>query len=170
MTAEDERRPITEMDLRQLLNRQTEAGNALVIAGLIEDWLEKLLLTAGRQLSNADASRIFGIGGPLSNFASKIEIAYMFELIDEAHRNDLRIIKSIRNAFAHTTRYVFFDSDHVAKNCRKLSNWEVFRDNQACYREKALECVNAMKVRIDRFMFAKAVQDYPSVDIDDRDE
>ena len=36
----------------KLLAQQTEAGHALVIAGLAEDELQKLLLSAMRALSN----------------------------------------------------------------------------------------------------------------------
>jgi hypothetical protein len=77
----------------QIPSRQTEAGAALVTSGLIEDWLEKLLLTAGRPLSNKTAKGIFAALGPLSSFSAKIEIAYTFELIDKAVRDDLRIIR-----------------------------------------------------------------------------
>jgi hypothetical protein len=169
MAPEIDQRPFTQMDLLQMLNRQTEAGNALVVSGLVEDWLEKLLLAAGRSLTNADAGRIFGMGGPLSGFAPKIEIAYMFELLDDRSRDDLRLIKSIRNAFAHTTRFVYFETDHIAQNCRKLSNWKDGLDNQTCYRENAVEHVNAMKAHMDRLLFAQALRAEPTVKIDDED-
>jgi hypothetical protein len=118
--------PITQADLIGILNRQTEAGSALVVAGLVEDWLEKLLLAAGRELSKDSVKRIFG--GPLKYFKPKIEIAYMFNLIDQPVRDDLRLIADIRNAFAHTTRFVYFGSDHIAKHCRDLSGWREATD------------------------------------------
>jgi hypothetical protein len=95
------------------------------------------LLTAGRSLENDDIGRIFGRMGALSNFAAKIEIAYMFDLIDKAIRDDLRRIKSIRNAFAHTTRYVYFETPQIADQCQKLSNWKPGMDAQESYREKS---------------------------------
>lgn len=75
--------PLTQGDLLRILSRQTEAGNALVVAGLVEDELEKLLLAAGRQLSNRTAKAVFGGMGPLSSFSAKIEVGYLFELIDK---------------------------------------------------------------------------------------
>jgi hypothetical protein len=96
--------PFTKDQMLQILTRQTEAGNALVAAGLVEDWLEKLLLTAGRELTNDNAGRIFGPMGSLGTFSAKIEIAYSFGLIEEHVRDDLRLIKSIRNNFAYPAR------------------------------------------------------------------
>jgi hypothetical protein len=68
--------PFTKDEMLQILARQTEAGNALVAAGLVEDWLEKLLLAAGRELTNGEAERVFEGMGPLNSFSAKIEIAY----------------------------------------------------------------------------------------------
>lgn len=161
--------PLTQADILRILAKQTQAGNALVVAGLVEDELEKLLLAAGRSLDPDDVNRIFGRMGPLSNFAAKIEIASMFELIDEAVRDDLRIIKSIRNAFAHTTRSVHFETPHIAKQCHKLSSWKEGIDNKECYRERARECVNLIKGKLDTLMFAKALREEPLVDLETED-
>lgn len=170
MTSDNQPGMFSQADLIQVLNRQSDAGNALVVAGLVEDWLEKLLLAKGRELTKDDVSRLFGRGAPLNSFSSKIEIAYMFELIDQAMRDDMRRIKDIRNAFAHTTRYVYFNSSHIADRCRNLSNWKEGADPQACYREKAVECVNAMKQGLDRLMWISALKEEPSVSIEEDGE
>jgi DNA-binding MltR family transcriptional regulator len=144
--------PITQEDLMKILSRQTEAGNALVVAGIVEDWLEKLLLARGRTISNRTAKRIFEGMGPLSSFSGKIDVAYLFELIDEDVAQDLRVIKDIRNKFAHTTQSVHFQSEHIAKDCEKLSNWKPDKANEECYRDRAIECVNLMKAAVERFI------------------
>jgi DNA-binding MltR family transcriptional regulator len=159
--------PLDQKDVLEILARQTDAGNALVVAGLVEDELEKLLLGAGRELSNKTANGIFSGMGPLSSFSAKIEIAYMFNLIDKPVRDDLRVVTSIRNAFAHTTRSVHFGTEHIATECRKLSNWKDDIDNQECYRERARECVNLIKQKLDVFLFANALREEPSVDLDE---
>ena len=156
--------PITQADLIGILNRQTEAGNALVVAGLVEDWLAKLLLAAGRELSKELVKRIFG--GPLKYFKPKIEIAYMFNLIDQPVRDDLRLIADIRNDFAHTTWFVYFGSDHIAKHCRHLSGWREGTDNQECYRTTALDCINLIKKKMDILIYANALREEPTVDWD----
>jgi hypothetical protein len=40
----------------------------------------------------------------------------MFELIDKAVRDDLRIIKTIRNRFAHTTHFVYFEASKLLRS------------------------------------------------------
>lgn len=160
--------PLTQSDLLHILNRRGQAGDALVTAGLVEDELERLLLTAGRTLTNGHAKDIFGGMGPLHGFSAKIEIAYMFELIDKIVRDDLQIIKSIRNKFAHTTRYVFFESSHVDQDCRRLSNWEKDVANEELFRTRAVECINSIKSQINKLMFIKALKEPPSI-VDDDD-
>ncbi|MET4295449.1 hypothetical protein ABIB06_005968 [Bradyrhizobium sp. LB8.2] len=159
--------PLSSDDLIRILHRGSQAGNALVIAGLVEDELEKLLLTAGRSLSNKQAQEIFGGMGPLHSLSAKIEIAYMFELIDQSTRDDLQVIKSIRNKFAHTTRYVFFDSPHVDQDCRRLSNWRDGLANEEAFRRCALAKINTIKLKTSQILFAKALKEPPSVIEDD---
>jgi hypothetical protein len=76
-----------------------------------------------------------------ARFLATALAAYLFDLIDKAARDDLRIIKSIRNNFAHTTHFVRFSTEHIAKDCRKLSNWTESASAEACYRDRAFECV-----------------------------
>jgi DNA-binding MltR family transcriptional regulator len=156
--------PLTQADILQMMHRQADAGDALVLSGLIDDELQKLLLAAGRSISNKTAKIIFDDRGPLSTFSAKIEVAYMFELIDEPVRNDLRIIKSIRNAFAHTTRWVDFHSPRIATQVWKLSNWTQDREPKDCFVDRVRECVNAITEKLDVLILANAVRDYPSID------
>src|ERR1700684_3704652 len=57
------------------LTKHAEAGQVLIVAGIVEDWLQTLLLGAGRQLSNTLLSQFFEGYGPLSSFSAKIDIA-----------------------------------------------------------------------------------------------
>jgi hypothetical protein len=158
---------MTKGEKLDLVIKQTEAGHALIIAGLVDDWLQKLLLTAGRKLPNEEAKNVFTGMGPLASFSGKIEVAYLFSLIDKPVRDDLRLIRRIRNNFAHTSRFVSFKTDHIAKDCRKLSNWKDGMDAQACYREKAFECVDLIKAEADVLRMAQALGAEPGVIMDD---
>ena len=126
-------RPITSAEYINMLSQHAEAGNALVAAGLVEDGLEKLLLHAVIPLSNTLAAKIFDGLGPLSQFSAKIEIAYIFRLVDEATYKDLLAIKEIRNRFAHTSRFVNFQSEEIKTACQRLSGWHKGADNQNLY-------------------------------------
>ena len=103
--------------------------------------------------------------GPLHGFSAKIEIAYMFEVIDKPVRDDLQII-IISNKFAHTTRFVFFESPHIDRDCRRLSNWNEDTSNEEIFRAKAIECINAIKSKINELMYVKALKEPLSI-VDD---
>ena len=152
---------ISTAEYIQMLSKQTEAGNALVLAGFVEDWLQKLILHSTRPISNTITAKIYDGYGPLSQFSPKIEIAYIFELIDEATYNDLRAIKDIRNRFAHTIKFVTFASEEVANECQRLGGWVSGNDNQRLYLEKTKECVETMKQKIDLLLYAHALKDEP---------
>jgi DNA-binding MltR family transcriptional regulator len=147
---------ISQDDMIKLLSQQTEAGNALVIAGLVDDELQKLLLNAMRELSNNLAERLFDGYGPLKDFAAKIDIAFAFKLIDEKTHADLRVIKDVRNKFAHAIRFTFFSSPEIVKLCAKLSNYKKEGDCQIYFRTRAVECINLIKAATDNQIFRDA--------------
>jgi hypothetical protein len=133
-----------------------------VIAGLVEDELEKLLLTAGRVLTSAQVKEIF-VRGALRNFARKVDTADLFDLIDEAVRADLHIIRNIRNKFAHTARFVYFDSPHVDQNCRRLSNSGDGMSNAEAFRRCALARINTIKFKAEELLHEKALKEPPEI-------
>lgn len=157
-------RPLTTPDYLKMLSEQSEAGNALVLAGLVEDWLQKLLMHSTRSLSNTLATKIYDGYGPLSQFSQKIEIAYIFELIDENVYDELRAIKEIRNRFAHTTVFRNFKSEEVAKECQRLKGWKKNGDNQMLYLERTKACVEAISKKISLKILVGALKDAPGVD------
>jgi hypothetical protein len=154
-------RPITSAEYINMLSQHAEAGNALVAAGLVEDGLEKLLLHAVIPLSNTSAAKIFDGLGPLSQFSAKIEVAYIFRLVDEATYKDLLAIKEIRNRFAHTSRFVNFKSEEIKAACQRLSGWHKDADNQKLYWEKTKECVDRMNEKINTLLYANTLKNEP---------
>jgi DNA-binding MltR family transcriptional regulator len=150
---------ISQEDMIKLLAQQTEAGNALVIAGLVDDELQKLLLSAMRSMSNKMAERLFDGYGPLRDFAAKIDVAFAFKLIDEKTHTDLRVIKDVRNKFAHAIRFTFFTSPEIIKLCEKLTNYRKNGDCQIYFRTRAVECINLIKASADKQILAAAFHD-----------
>lgn len=61
--------------------------------------------------------------GPLSTFSAKIEIAYAFDLFEADMFRDLKAIKDIRNAFAHSKDVVHFGSTSLQPLFQKLTDW-----------------------------------------------
>lgn len=92
---------------------------AIVMAG---SFVENYLATYIRHFMIADTEveRLFA-AGPLSSFDARINVAYAFSLIPKEQRDDLRIIKSVRNHFAHAPRAVSFQNEAIRAEIQKLS-------------------------------------------------
>ena len=56
----------------------------------------------------------------MADFSSKIKMAYALGVGAEHTRDDLNIIRSIRNFFAHTPRVVSLSEDYIQSEINKL--------------------------------------------------
>jgi hypothetical protein len=85
------------------LKGESDRAAAVLAAAFLESALEELLRKAIVPNASKDLFRSFG---PLSSFGGKIDVSHALGLINDEERDDLRIVKSIRNDFAH-------DADHA---------------------------------------------------------
>ena len=60
-------------------------------------------------------------GAPLSSFHAKIVIGHALGIYGEVTLDDLRRIKLIRNAFAHSPTAITFETPEIKKECLALS-------------------------------------------------
>src|SRR5688572_12782355 len=115
-----------EIDFNAIIRRMakdTETAFALVLAARVEEWLQGALEGSMRELSSRHKDRLFSGYGPLSTFSAKIDVAFAFNLFGEETFNDLRAIKDIRNAFAHSVEVVHFGSPAVRPMMQRLAGW-----------------------------------------------
>lgn len=104
------------------LKEETDRGCAFVGAAMLDEHLRQLLGAffvddseeVGHLLDNADA--------PLGSFSSRIRTAYCLGLISEEVKNDLNIIREIRNSFAHRLHGLDFDSESIRAYCGNLKS------------------------------------------------
>jgi DNA-binding MltR family transcriptional regulator len=123
------------MDLKQLddlpvketfsfncsLSEETDRGCALMAAAYLDFELQRLL--EATFLENKKISKVlFDYNGPLSNFSSKIDIAYMMGLISDLARRDLHILRKIRNDFAHRHEKFDFEQTKISDRCNELQH------------------------------------------------
>jgi DNA-binding MltR family transcriptional regulator len=106
------------------LQARTHAGTVLYTTAFIDEELGKALLAQMRELSERVKDRIFGGYGALDGLSRKTDIAYAFKFIDQRTYDDLRVINSIRNRFAHPEELWSFDSDLIKDMCNGLSTFE----------------------------------------------
>jgi hypothetical protein len=66
-----------------------------------------------------------GDEAPLRDFSARIKLAEGLGIVDRATRNDLDIIRHIRNAFAHTKARIGFDTKAISDFCDDFSELSI---------------------------------------------
>jgi hypothetical protein len=108
-------------------NLQTaDRATALVLGAILEQGLELAILShcvVGWNTPEAEAEqkKLFSGGedGPM-NFAVKIRLAYALGVYGPITRDDLDMMRNIRNLFAHDRGHLTFDDDVASKLCAQL--------------------------------------------------
>jgi DNA-binding MltR family transcriptional regulator len=144
------------------LAQNTDAGHALVTCAIINNWLEKLLITKMNPISNAVAKRIFGNYGALYELAPKADVAFAFGLIAQDILADLRILKDIRNDFAHTEHLIHFDSSEISAHCRKFNGWKKDAMNRKLFAATAQRVITVLKMKTDALLLLSALTGDPA--------
>ena len=92
-----------------------ERASTIIFGSIVENSLTMLLTNILRQEMKRDQrKRLFDERGPLGTFSAKIILAYAIKLIGPATFNDLDIIRTIRNEFAHSRKQFGFDTPELA--------------------------------------------------------
>jgi hypothetical protein len=93
---------------------------AIIAVSIVEAHLEQLIV---RRLHRADkdfVNRLFENRGPLSDFNSKILIGEAFGLLTSPLANELHVLRTIRNSFAHAKIPLSFELEAVESAVRSL--------------------------------------------------
>ncbi len=101
---------------------------SLVLSAAIEQALE-IAISTHFVVSDDAAQALFNDqNGPLSTFAAKTKIAYALGVFDAPVRDELDLIRYIRNAFAHSKEPLTFESTLIADACAELripNKWQL---------------------------------------------
>lgn len=103
-----------------------DRSTAIVLGAGLEAEIEDELKRRMVDLEVADIEGLFGEGSPLGDFAAKIKIGFAFGVFGPRTRNDLNLIRQIRNAFAHARRPITFTTPEIAKTCSRLETPDRF--------------------------------------------
>jgi hypothetical protein len=116
--------PLTPKEINALLDaiNAATAPIAVAILGavLVEHELERSLHARLRVRDDAIWQDMMDERGPLSTFARKIAMGHALRLYDEDFRDNLDIIRVIRNAFAHSKQLLEFSHPLVSGECKKI--------------------------------------------------
>jgi DNA-binding MltR family transcriptional regulator len=103
-------------DLQQ---EKTDRGVALVGAAFLDDALRALIRAALIEKSET-ADNLFKYPGPLATFAARTDFAYCMGLIGKMMFQDLKLVREVRNSFAHQHRPARFEDPEVTRLCKRL--------------------------------------------------
>ena len=102
----------------ELAGVKSDRAVAIVSAALLDSRLEELLRAFLVENADSDDELLDSESGnaPLGTFGARITMAYAIGLIQRPDRNALRIIKKVRNLFAHQLGLTFA-SPEIASRC-----------------------------------------------------
>ena len=91
---------------------------AMIGVSILERALEIAIRSRLIPLTPDERKRLFKFEnhGPLSNFSDRIKMAYALNLIDSETRDELDLIRAIRNAFAHSTQLITFNTAEINRD------------------------------------------------------
>nr|WP_318716672.1 MltR family transcriptional regulator [uncultured Treponema sp.] len=131
--------------LTELLQDESDRGILLIGVSIFDDMLHKLLFEYMNINKNRkkEIEKLFEWPGPLSNYASKVKLAYCLGLIPKEMYMDLESIRDIRNKFAHQLVKMNFGEEKIYKiitnlNGGKKSNEEKRRTNISTSNNKTI--------------------------------
>ena len=96
-----------------------DATIAIMAATVIDD---RLALVIRSRLRNDQkiARDLFGIGGPIGDFGTKIKLGYMLGIYSKLGYEELDTVRRVRNEFAHQVRSADFLAERIRDRCMGL--------------------------------------------------
>jgi hypothetical protein len=101
------------------IEKETDRGAGIVDAAYVDLVLREAITARLANLPEI-MELLFENRGPLQDFGARIQLAYALGIYGYRAYADLRIIKEIRNAFAHSVEAMDFDHAGVAGLCGEL--------------------------------------------------
>jgi hypothetical protein len=151
--------PGRPFDLRAYVEKLSpDLGYAILTTAIVEEQVERLLLTY-LKLNNAEAlARWFDDYKPYNSFAGKIRGAYdHYALITEDTRNDLLVIKDIRNAFAHTRECLDFNTPALKLLAKRFSGDVNDSDIRRLFDERVSRAITEIQGKTDQLIYDQAM-------------
>jgi hypothetical protein len=135
--------PDESLALREvMMNYQQHPVATAILGGVaIEHELDALLRRRFKRKDDAAWESLTSDKGPFGTFAAKIIAGYAFGLYDEAVKDDLDAVRTIRNAFAHSRRLLDFNDPLIIREM--LSTKILYKEGKAILRESEVSSDDA---------------------------
>ena len=93
---------------------------AVLAVTYVESCLRFAIAARFISLSDDELKPLYNASGPLNSFSQAIDLGFALGLFGPMIRDDLTIMRVIRNAFAHTMKPLSFDTAEFAKEIANL--------------------------------------------------
>jgi hypothetical protein len=119
------------------LKAESDRGCVLVVASLIENILEEQIIARlSPKAGKSDELLSKTSNGVISNFSSKINLAYRLGLIPISERAIYHQLRELRNACAHHVEQQDFEQNHFKDRTKNIISessiiWEIFKEKAA---------------------------------------
>ncbi len=113
----------TSPEIKKIIRTLIEKDDlhvAIIAVSIVEAHLEKLIVSRLHRADKDFINRLFENRGPLSDFNSKILISEAFGLLTRPLADELHVMRTIRNSFAHAKMPLSFELQQVESEVRKL--------------------------------------------------
>jgi len=99
--------------------KENDRSAAIIGAAFLDEHL-KQLLTNFLVDDSKEVGNLLSSESPLGSFGARIRAAYCLGLISRQYFESLKIIKDVRNAFAHQLHGRTFEDKDISDACKKL--------------------------------------------------
>lgn len=110
----------TDFPIFAEIARERDRGAALIAAGFLDIKLKEAVNACFRDDKDT-VRKLTKSTGALGPFGIRIDLAYLLKLYRKETRDDLILIATIRNAFAHQPDPIDFGTKEICENCEKLT-------------------------------------------------
>lgn len=115
------------------IHKETDRGSVLVCASYIDEMLERTIKAFTVESMHKDI--VESSFSPIGSFGARIIISYSLNLITKEEYDDIKLIKKIRNIFAHEM-YVSFSDDRIKSHCASLVTFDGFFTDKKNYKDR----------------------------------
>ena len=102
-----------------------EARTIAILGGTFLEMALEHILRAYFPEDEKEVDNLFDYNQPLGTFSGKISMAFCLGLIDKLIKDDLTLVRKIRNEFAHEL-FANFDNAKISSWCNELKFHKVF--------------------------------------------
>jgi DNA-binding MltR family transcriptional regulator len=131
--------------LQEAINKlglqMSQTQMVLLMSSVLEAIIEHGIKSKMRPLTKSQRERLFEGYGPIASFSAKIDIGYSLRVFDEKVLADLRVIKEIRNEFAHPEHLIHFGDDALAAMVAKFTDRPKDMDAQRLFFTRVTYCL-----------------------------